>query len=93
MLKFLGVASFVLGLATLVPSADAHFRHWWCDGCHTFRLGYHRSGPPYGPHFGFYTYAGDPFARDDYYDGRRCYYLHRHDFCRGPRPLEWLRFR
>ncbi|MBY0560281.1 hypothetical protein [Hyphomicrobium sp.] len=92
MLKFLGVASFVLGLATLVPSADAHFRHR-CDGCQPFRLGYHRYGPPYGPHFGFYTYAGDPFARDDYYDGRRCYYLHHRSFCRGPRPLDWLRFR
>jgi len=93
MLKFIGVASFVLGLATLVPSADAHFPRRWCQGCHTFHLGYHRYGPPYGPHFGFYTYAGDPFARDDYYDGRRCYYLHHHDFCRGPKPLDWLRFR
>jgi hypothetical protein len=93
MLKFLSVASFVLGLAALVPSADAHFRHRCRGECQTFHLGYHRYGPPYGPHFGFYTYAGDPFARDDYYDGRRCYYLHHRDFCRGPRPLDWLRFR
>ncbi len=96
MLKVLSVASFVLGLAALVPSADAH--HWrhhhgrYHNNC-CFKLGYHRYGPPYGPRFGFYTYAGDPFARDDYYDGRRCYYLHHRDFCRGPRPLEWLRFR
>jgi len=90
MLKVLSVASFVLGFAAFVPSADAHWRHH--NNC-CFKLGYHRYGPPYGPRFGFYTYAGDPFARDDYYDGRRCYYLHHRDFCRGPRPLDWLRFR
>lgn len=89
MLKILGLASFVLGLAIMVPVADARHRS---NGC-CFKLGYHRYGPPYGPRFGFATYAGDPFARDDYYDGRRCYYLHRRDFCRGPRPLDWLRFR
>lgn len=91
MLKVLSVASFVLGFAVLVPSADAH--HWRHHNNYGFKLGYHRYGPPYGPRFGFYTYAGDPFARDDYYDGRRCYYLHRRDFCHGPRPLDWLRFR
>ncbi len=101
MLKFIRVAGVLLGFMTLVPSADAHIRH---HGHHRyaaagqpldgyFRLGYHRAGPPHGYRFGFATYAGDPFARDDYYDGRGCYYLHRHDFCRGPKSLDWLRFR
>jgi hypothetical protein len=94
MLKFVRVAGIILGFATLVPSADAHswhHRHYHGDGY--FRLGYHRAGPPHGYRFGFATYAGDPFARDDYYDGRGCYYLHHQDFCRGPKSLDWLRFR
>jgi uncharacterized membrane protein len=53
------------------------------------RRGYSRRGPAYGPGFGFATYAGDPFAYDDYYDGHRCYYLHRQDVCLGlNRPLD-----
>jgi hypothetical protein len=53
------------------------------------RRGYSRAGPPYGPGFGFATYAGDPFATDDYYDGGRCYYLHHRDVCMGiNRPLD-----
>jgi len=56
------------------------------------RRGYSRRGPPYGYRFGFSTYAGDPFYSDDYFDGRRCYYLHHQDFCRGPKSLEWLRW-
>lgn len=43
--------------------------------------GYWRPGPAQGYGFGFSTYRGDPFGRDDYYDGDRCYYLHRRDFC------------
>lgn len=89
MLNFLRVAGIALGLATLVPTAEAHYWHHHHD--HYFKLGYHRAGPPYGYRFGFATYAGDPFARDDYYDGGRCYYLHHRDFCRGARPIEWLR--
>lgn len=57
------------------------------------RKGYSRRGPLYGYGFGFSTYAGDPFYKDDYFDGRRCYYLHRQDFCRGPKSLEWLRWK
>ncbi|HVZ05964.1 hypothetical protein [Hyphomicrobium sp.] len=60
---------------------SAHLRH-----------GYWRPGPPYGYRFGFSTYAGDPFYSDDYFDGRHCYYLHRRDFCRGPKSLDWLRW-
>jgi hypothetical protein len=101
MLKFVYAAGVIVGLATLAPSADAHtWRHrhythgnWYHHHDHYFRLGYHRAGPPHGYRFGFATYAGDPFARDDYYDGRGCYYLHRRDFCRGPKSLDWLRFR
>ncbi len=89
MSKFVGVAGIVLGLAVLAPSAEAH--HWHRHHDNGFRLGYHRAGPAHGYRFGFATYAGDPFARDDYYDGRRCYYLHHQDFCRGPRPLDWIR--
>lgn len=90
MSKFVQVVGLILGLASFVPSAEAHFRRHH-EGY--FRLGYHRIGPPHGYRFGFATYAGDPFAYDDYYDGRRCYYLHHRDFCRGPRSLDWLRFR
>jgi hypothetical protein len=56
------------------------------------RRGYYRPGPPYGYRFGFSTYAGDPFYSDDYFDGRRCYYLRHRDFCRGPKSLDWLRW-
>jgi hypothetical protein len=53
---------------------------------------YGRPGPLYGYRFGFSTYPGDPFYSDDYFDGRRCYYLHHKDFCRGPKSLDWLRW-
>ncbi len=89
MLKSVCVTSVVLGLTALATSAEAHHRHHRHEK--DFRLGYHRAGPPHGYRFGFATYAGDPFARDDYYDGRRCYYLHHQDFCRGPAPLGWIR--
>jgi hypothetical protein len=89
MLKFVSAASVLLGLVSIVPSAEAHYWHHRYEG--QFRLGYHRWGPPYGYKFGFATYAGDPFASDDYFDGHRCYYLHRHDFCRGPRTWGWPR--
>ncbi len=103
MFKFVRVAGVMLGFATLIPSADAHswhHRHYaytygsWHHGHGGYlRLGYHRAGPRHGYRFGFATYAGDPFAHDDYYDGRGCYYLHHQDFCRGPKSLDWLRFR
>jgi hypothetical protein len=88
MLKFVRVAGVLAGLAVLAPAAEAHH---WHHHVGDFRLGYHRAGPPHGYRFGFATYAGDPFARDDYYDGGRCYYLHRRDFCRGPRAWGWIR--
>jgi hypothetical protein len=56
----------------------------YSDKYGVLRLGRHRAGPPYGYKFGFATYAGDPFASDDYFDGHRCYYLHRRDFCLSP---------
>lgn len=103
MFKFVRIAGVMLGLAALAPSANAHSWHhrhhtytygsWHHRHDGYFRLGYHRAGPPHGYRFGFATYAGDPFARDDYYDGRGCYYLHHRDFCRGPKSLDWLRFR
>ncbi len=90
MSKFVSAAVAVLGVAVLAPAAaEAHHRHHRHDT--GFHLGYHRAGPAHGYRFGFATYAGDPFARDDYFDGHRCYYLHRQDFCRGPRPLGWIR--
>lgn len=88
-------ASLLAALVTLTvaaPSADAHRRdrYWKADGYHDryryLPLGYHRRGPLYGYKFGFATYRGDPFAHDDYYDGRGCYYLHRRDFCLRFRP-------
>lgn len=90
MLKFVRVAGIALGLTALAPAAEAHHWHHHRDDGY-FRLGYHRAGPPHGYRFGFWTYAGDPFARDDYFDGRRCYYLHHRDFCRGPRAWGWIR--
>ena len=67
--------------------AATHHRH----GAYRHR-GYSCPGPRYGYRFGFSTYAGDPFYSDDYFDGRRCYYLHHQDFCRGRKSLEWLRW-
>lgn len=64
-----------------------HYRH----RSYVHRV-YGRPGPLYGYRFGFSTYPGDPFYSDDYFDGRRCYYLHHRDFCRGPKSLDWLRW-
>ena len=44
-------------------------------------LGYWRKGPAKGYGFGFWSYKGDPFGSDDYYDGDRCYYVRHHDHC------------
>lgn len=66
---------------------STHYKH----GAYRHK-GYSRRGPLRGYGFGFSTYAGDPFYSDDYFDGRRCYYLHHQDFCRGPKSLEWLRW-
>jgi hypothetical protein len=45
----------------------------------------YRPGPRYGYKFGWATYRGDPFAGQDYFDGRNCYYTYKHDYCLGPR--------
>lgn len=73
-------------LAAAVSSADArhttaHRHHAHAHHLVVLKPGYHRHGPARGYKFGFVTYRGDPFARDDYFDGSRCYYLHRRDFC------------
>lgn len=77
-------------------SHHKHARHSHVETYHKHNAylhrGYSRPGPLYGYRFGFSTYAGDPFYSDDYFDGRRCYYLHHHDFCRGRKSLEWLRW-
>jgi hypothetical protein len=99
------VAGMAAALALLSPAAGAgtlHHRHahhsYKGHGAHHHkhtaysRRGYSRRGPLYGYRFGFSTYAGDPFYSDDYFDGRRCHYLHHQDFCRGPKSLEWLRW-
>jgi hypothetical protein len=44
-------------------------------------LGYWRKGPERGYGFAFSTYKGDPFGKDDYYDGDRCFYVRGHDYC------------
>lgn len=51
-------------------------------------LGVWRPGPKRGYGFAFSTYRGDPFAKDDYWDGRECFYLHHRDFCRPYRAYE-----
>jgi hypothetical protein len=93
----LAILAAGLSLAVFVPLADANSLHHstrtYVTGHsgHTVypKKGYSRRGPPYGPGFGFATYAGDPFATDDYYDGYRCYYLHHRDVCMGlNRPLD-----
>ncbi|WP_051112028.1 hypothetical protein [Hyphomicrobium denitrificans] len=99
------LAMAAAALAMLAPGADAnttyhqHSRHSHKAHVKThhkhnayLHKGYSRPGPLYGYRFGFSTYAGDPFYSDDYFDGRRCYYLHHQDFCRGPKSLEWLRW-
>lgn len=95
MIRFVSLIAASVALLSALPMspADAHFRrdrYWRADGYHDryryLPLGYHRRGPLYGYKFGFATYRGDPFARDDYYDGRGCYYLHRRDMCLRFRP-------
>ena len=45
-----------------------------------------RPGPRYGYKFGWASYRGDPFAGQDYFDGRNCYYTYdNRDYCLGPR--------
>ena len=53
--------------------------HW----AHSQRLS--RPGPRYGYKFGWASYRGDPFAGQDYFDGRNCYYTYKRDYCLGPR--------
>ncbi|NOT73104.1 MAG: hypothetical protein HOP09_18080 [Hyphomicrobium sp.] len=43
--------------------------------------GYWRPGPARGRGFGFATYKGDPFGKNDYFDGGRCHYLRGRSFC------------
>ena len=88
-------------LGSAVGAADAavshHVRHGHRHVAHHhghnlyLHKGYARRGPPTGYKFGFSTYAGDPFYSDDYFDGGRCYYLHKRDFCVDPHPREWFR--
>lgn len=51
-------------------------------------LGWWRPGPESGKGFRFATYKGDPFGRDDYYDGDRCYYRKSLDFCVSKRIID-----
>ncbi len=44
-------------------------------------LGYWRKGPKRGYGFAFSSYKGDPFGKNDYYDGDRCFYRDGRDYC------------
>lgn len=44
-------------------------------------LGYWRKGTLRGYGFAFSTYKGDPFGKNDYYDGDRCFYRDGRDYC------------
>jgi hypothetical protein len=44
-------------------------------------LGYWRPGPAQGYGFAFSSYKRDPFGADDYFDGDRCHYVHKRDYC------------
>jgi hypothetical protein len=88
MLKFVLMLAIGLAVGLISAGAEAHWRHpshhhWRSHSSDVVVLhrGYGRKGPPSGYRFGFVTYRGDPFARDDYYDRGSCYYLHRRDFC------------
>lgn len=48
--------------------------------------GYWRPGPEKGYGFRFSTYRGDPFGKNDYYDGGDCFYRNGHNFCE---PRNW----
>jgi len=95
--SMLTVLAAGLILAAFIPLAEAKSLHRSARG-HVVRhvshkghvhKGFSRRGPPYGYGFGFATYAGDPFATDDYFDGYRCHYLHHRDVCLGlNRPLD-----
>ena len=92
MIKQASILAAVVAVASALPVAGAQATH--CGTC-TRRVtattssssaGYARRGTATGLHFGFVTYAGDPFAHDDYYDGHRCFYRHHHDYCLVFRP-------
>lgn len=87
MIKQASVLAAVVALASALPFNNAsathlsrvHARH---HGDYVvLHRGYGRRGPATGLHFGFVTYAGDPFSRNDYFDGHRCFYRDRHDYC------------
>lgn len=75
------------------PTAHARHLHHGYHGHHKHRpaaklryggapaRGFWRPGPSHGYRFGFATYKGDPFGKDDYFDGGNCYYRKHHDYC------------
>ncbi|MEQ1652170.1 MAG: hypothetical protein ABL897_06770 [Hyphomicrobium sp.] len=91
MLKTASIALAGVAILALSVPADAHRAHHHKGHAkkHAAKvhyggkpgLGYWRRGPERGYGFRFSSYKGDPFGADDYFDGDRCYYQKRRNFC------------
>lgn len=88
MSRFASVLVAALSAFAFAPSAEAHHgkhhHHHKVGKVHyggKKGVGYWRKGPEQGRGFGFWSYKGDPFGSDDYYDGNRCFYVRHHDYC------------
>lgn len=91
MLKAIWIFVFALFLSFVLtaPASAYHTHHGAGKHRHAAKIryggapgrGYWRPGPLYGYGFGFATYKGDPYGKDDYFDGGRCYYRHHRNYC------------
>ena len=91
MLRPIACLAAVLAVASFSTPVQAHHgkHHGHKHASHVNRVhyggkpgvGYWRKGPEQGRGFGFWSYKGDPFGSDDYYDGNRCFYVRHHDHC------------
>ncbi len=92
MFRMICCLAAVLAVASFSPPAGAHHAKHHRHKHHAAHvnpvhyggkpgLGYWRKGPEQGRGFGFWSYKGDPFGSDDYYDGNRCFYVRHHDHC------------
>ena len=96
MLKVVSIIVAACACVALSPVAEAHHghKHHTASKIHYGGkpgLGYWRRGPETGYGFGFSSYKGDPFGRDDYFDRDKCYYVHHHDYCLKNRIFDGFR--
>ncbi len=95
----IAIAAAILMAAAALP-ATAHHQTFKGDKHHKAKavhyggkkgLGVWRKGPERGYGFGFASYKGDPFGKDDYWDGGQCHYLHKRNFCYKTREFTGFR--